>query len=177
MDAATAAALLEESAKRSGLLWVRRAGLAAGDVTPARPVWHIWQDGSVYLLTGGIEQPMPEGLDEPGVQAEVTARSKDKGSRLMVWRASVDVIEPGSDEWDTVVPTLQSKRLNSPDGEAAPARWARECRLLRLTPDGDVLETPDDPSTESHATPPVPSAATTPVRVPWHLFGRQRRTR
>ena len=90
MDASTAAALVEESAKRSGLLWVRRAGLPPHDSTPARPVWHVWHDGSAYLLTGGIEQPMPERLDEPGARAEVTARSKDKGSRLVVWPASVE---------------------------------------------------------------------------------------
>jgi hypothetical protein len=141
MDAATTAALVEESAKRSGLLWVRRAGLAAG--TPPQPVWHIWHDGSAYLLTGGIEQPLPEGLDEPGARAEVTARSKDTRARLVVWPARVQVVEPGGPEWDTVVALLQPRRLNSPDGEQAPQRWAAECRLLRLTPDGDALDIPD----------------------------------
>jgi hypothetical protein len=141
MDPATAAALVEESAKRSGLLWVRRAGLAAG--TPPQPVWHIWHDGSAYLLTGGIEQLLPEGLDEPGARAEVTARSKDTGARLVVWPARVTAVEPGSPEWDTVSAVLQSRRLNSPDGEHAPRRWSVECRLLRLTPDGDALATPE----------------------------------
>jgi hypothetical protein len=130
MDAATTAALVEESAKRSGLLWVR----AAGSATAPRPVWHVWQDGSAYLLTGGIEQSGPEGLDNHGSEAEVTARSKDKGSRLVVWHATVRLIEAGSEEWHAVLPALQSKRLNPPDGEQAPQRWARECRLFRLTP-------------------------------------------
>jgi hypothetical protein len=142
MDAATATALVAESAKRSGLLWVRRAGLAAGEPpsqeTQSQPVWHLWHEGSAYLLTGGIEQPAPAGLVEPGARAEVTARSKDTGARLVVWPARVQVVEPATPEWDVVAALLQSRRLNSPDGERAPQRWAAECRLLRLTPDGEA---------------------------------------
>jgi hypothetical protein len=134
VDAATAAALIEEAARRSGLIWVRRAGAGPDTGPPPRPVWHLWQDGSAYLLTGGIEQPMPEGLDAAGAQAEVIARSKDKGSELVVWRASVRRVEPDTDAWRAVVPALASRRLNSPDGEQAPQRWAQECQLFRLTP-------------------------------------------
>jgi hypothetical protein len=139
MDAATAAALVEEAARRSGLIWVRRAGADPDAGPPPRPVWHLWQDGSAYLLTGGIEQPMPEGLDGDGAQAEVIVRSKDKGSELVVWRAAVREVETDSEEWRAVVPALASRRLNSPDGEQAPQRWARECRLFRLTQvDGEI---------------------------------------
>jgi hypothetical protein len=139
MDAATAAALVEEAARRSGLIWVRRAGADSDAGPPSRPVWHLWQDGSAYLLTGGIEQPMPEGLDGDGAQAEVIVRSKDKGSELVVWRAAVREVETDSEEWRAVVPALASRRLNSPDGEQAPQRWARECRLFRLTQvDGEI---------------------------------------
>jgi hypothetical protein len=102
-------------------------------------VWHLWQDGSAYLLTGGTEQPMPDGLDADGAQAEVTARSKDKGSQPIVWRAAVQQVEADSAEWRGVVPAMASRRLNSPDGEQAPKRWARECRLFRLIPiDGEI---------------------------------------
>jgi hypothetical protein len=134
MDAETTAALIAESAKRSGLLWVRRTGEGADPRIEARAVWHVWHDGSAYLLTGGVEQPTPAGLDADGAQAEVIARSKDKGTQLVVWRADVRRVEAGSDEWQELVPALASRRLNSPDGEQAPQRWARECRLLRLTP-------------------------------------------
>jgi hypothetical protein len=137
MDAATTAALVAESAKRSGLLWVRRTGEGSDPQPQPQAVWHVWHDGSAYLLTGGIEQPMPEGLDADGAQAEVTARSKDNGGRLVVWRAAVHPVEAGSDEWQQLEPALASRRLNSPDGEQAPQRWARECRLLKLTPTGD----------------------------------------
>jgi hypothetical protein len=170
VDTVTGNALIDESAKRAGLLWVRNEG----GTSPARPLWHVWADRHAYILTGGIEQPLPEGLDADAT-AEVTVPSKDKRSRLVVWTASVAVVQPGSDEWDTTVPLLQAKRLNSPDGEAAPTRWATDCTLLRLTPRGDVRETPDDPSTASHAAPPRPTVATTPVPRPWHLFGRSRR--
>jgi hypothetical protein len=134
MDAATTAALIAESAKRSGLLWVRRTGEGSDPHVQPRAVWHVWQDGSAYLLTGGGEQPMPAGLDAGGAQAEVTARSKDKGTQLIVWRADVRQVEADSDEWQGLMPALASRRLNSPDGEQAPQRWVRECRLLKLTP-------------------------------------------
>jgi hypothetical protein len=171
VDSATATALVDESARRAGLIWVRRQGSDA----PARPLWHAWVDGKAYLLTGGIEQPMPEGLDDDGARAEVTVASKDKRSRLIVWVGDVSTVSSGGDQWEAVVPALQAKRLNSPDGEAAPTRWARDCRVLQITPTGEVLETPDAPSMASHATPPPPTPATTPVPRPWHLFGRSRR--
>lgn len=164
MDATAVAALVEEATKKSGLIWVRPAGPGHH----AQAVWHIWQDGSVYVLTGGIEQPLPDLVDH----AHVTVRSKDKGSRLVTWVASVAQVQPGSDEWDAVVPTLAAKRLNLPDGDAAPRRWARECIVWRLTPTGDVAETPDAPSTGSHAVAPPTSSARSHVPRPLHLRGR-----
>jgi len=170
MDAAAITALIEEAAKKSGLLWVR----AAGSGRRPRPMWHVWHDGAVYVLTGGIEQPAPEGL---GDRAFVTLPSKDKRSRLVTFVAEVEVVAPGSDDWSTVEPLLRGKRLNLPDGEAAPQRWARECTLFRLRPTGDVVETPDEPSTASHAVEPPPTPARTRVPRPLHLRGRPARSR
>lgn len=164
MDAAAIAALVEEATKKSGLVWIR----PAGEHRHAQPVWHLWYDGSAYVLTGGIEQQLP-ALDD---RAYVTVRSKDKGSRLVTWVASVETVAPGSEQWAAVVPNLLGKRLNLPDGEAAADRWARECLLYRLTPTGDVTETPDAPTTHSHAVPPPPSPARTRVPRPLHLRGR-----
>lgn len=157
--------------RRAGLIWVR----SEGSSEPARPLWHAWLEGRAYLLTGGIEQPVPAGLIDPGARAEVTVASKDKRSRLVVWIATVARMDAVDPSWDTVIEALQAKRLNSPDGEAAPARWAAECTVLRLTPTGEVTENPDDPSTASHATAPPATPATTRVPRPWHLFGRSRR--
>lgn len=164
MDADAIAALVEEATKKSGLVWVR----PAGERQHAQPVWHLWYEGSAYVLTGGIEQEMPALAD----RAYVTVRSKDKGSRLVTWVADVEVVAPGSEQWTAVVPNLLGKRLNLPDGEAAAQRWARECVLYRLTPTGDVTETPDNPTTHSHAVPPPPSPARTRVPRPLHLRGR-----
>jgi hypothetical protein len=167
MDSEAVANLVEEATKKSGLVWVRPSGTGQR----ACGVWHVWQDGSAYVLTGGLEQPLAP-LDE---RAYVTVRSKDKGARLVTWVAAVSVVLPGSEGWDAVVPALQAKRLNSPDGEEAPLRWARECVLYRLVPNGEVTETPDQPSTTSHASPPPPSAARTRVPRPLHLRGRPAR--
>jgi hypothetical protein len=170
MEPAAITALVEEAAKKSGLLWVRAAG--AGH--RAQPMWQVWNDGAIYVLTGGIEQPAPEGLAD---RALVVLRSKDKRSRLLTIEASVDVIAPDGDEWATVEPLLVAKRLNLPDGEAAPQRWRRECVVYRLRPTGEVLETPDDPSMSSHAAQPPATPARTRVPRPLHLRGRPRRSR
>lgn len=164
MDAAALTALIDEATKKSGLVWVR----ASGQGQRAQAVWHVWQDGSVWVLTGGLEQPLPD----LGDRAYVTVRSKDKGARLVTWVATPSRVEPHSPEWDAVVPTLLGKRLNLPDGDEAPMRWARECTLWRLTPNGEVTESPDAPSTSSHAVEPPPSNARSRVPRPLHLRGR-----
>jgi hypothetical protein len=164
MDAAALTALIEEASKKSGLIWVRPSGHGHH----AQPVWHVWQDGAAWVLTGGIEQPLPD----LGERAFVTVRSKDKGARLVTWVADVRRVDPAAPEWAAVEPTLLAKRLNLPDGDEAPKRWARECTLWQLTPTGDVTESPDAPSTASHAVEPPPSKARTKVPRPLHLRGR-----
>ncbi|MGW0576662.1 hypothetical protein ACWD25_11985 [Streptomyces sp. NPDC002920] len=161
-------ALVEESTKKSGLIWVRGAGEPA-----ARALWHVWHEGAVCLLGDGPgEQPLP-GLVE-GTAAEVTVRSKDKGGRLVSWTANVVGLTPGTEAWEAAVAELKGKRLNAPDGEAMTERWARECRVLRLEPTGAVLPLPDG----DLAARPVPSPATTrepaPAGLP-KLLARRRR--
>jgi hypothetical protein len=169
MDADAARALVEEAARKSGLVWIQPR-----DAERAQAVWHVWQDGAVYVLSGGLEQPVPDGLADGTL---LTVRSKDKRSRLATVATRVRTVEPGSAEWETVVPALVAKRLNLPDGEAAPARWARECTLHRLEPTEDIVETPDAPSTTAHAMSPPSSPARTRVPRPLHLFGRPKRRR
>lgn len=167
MDPAAIAAMVDEATKKSGLVWVR----PAGPRQHAQGVWHLWQDGAAFVLTGGIEQDLPS----LGDRAYVTVPSKEKGSRLVTWVADVTVVAPETDEWAAVVPNLLGKRLNLPDGEAAADRWGRECVLYRLTPTGEVTETPDQPSTHAHAVPPPPTPARTRVPRPLHLRGRPAR--
>ena len=161
-------ALVEEATKKSGLVWVRGAGAPA-----ARALWHVWHEGAVCLVGDGPgEQALP-GLTAGG-SAEVTVRSKDKGGRLVGWTATVSELAPGSPEWEATVAELKGKRLNAPDGEEMPARWARECRVLRLVPTGTTTALPDS----SLAAPPLPTPATTrlpvPAGLPRLLAGRRR---
>ncbi|MFK0226361.1 hypothetical protein ACIQUL_11395 [Streptomyces sp. NPDC090303] len=160
-------ALVEEATKKSGLVWVRGTG-------PARALWHVWHDGAAHVVGDGPgEQPLPGLVD--GGTAEVTVRSKDKGGRLVAWTAAVHELAPGTEEWDAAVAELKGKRLNAPDGEAVPARWARECRVVRLDPRSSTTELPDG----SLAAVPLPTAANTrrpvPAALPKLLFRRRTR--
>src|SRR4051812_2811133 len=103
------AALVEEATKKSGLIWLGLPGIAY-----PRAAWHVWHDGAAYVVTGGIEQPLP-GLAE-AERITVTVRSKDKGGRILSWVAAVTQVKPESAEWNTVVPILAKGRLNAPDG-------------------------------------------------------------
>ncbi len=152
-------ALLEEATRRSGLLWVALPG------AHARPVWHLWHDGAVWLLVahapGSPEQTVPGLLDAERVR--VVVRSKDKGGRLVAYDARVDVVDPTAAQWNAVAPLLLEKRLNVPGGAASAAeRWRRECVLARLTPLLPLVEGPDRMPTDSHAAPPATSRARTP---------------
>ncbi|WP_215448862.1 hypothetical protein [Streptomyces sp. ATCC 21386] len=168
-DALLEQALVEEATKKSGLIWVR-----GGEVS--RALWHVWHEGAACVVGDGPgEQPLP-GLADGG-SAVVTVRSKDKGGRLVSWAADVVELAPDSPAWASAVAELKGKRLNAPDGEAMPARWARECRVVRLEPTGATLPLPDG----DLAQPPVTTPATTrqpiPAAVPRLLFGRRRRDR
>ncbi|MFG2649144.1 hypothetical protein [Streptomyces sp. NPDC048436] len=161
-----ARALVEEATKKSGLIWVR------GE-EPARALWHVWHEGAAHLVGDGPgEQPLPGLVD--GGWAEVTVRSKDKGGRLIAWTALVTELAPRSDAWEAAVAELKGKRLNAPDGERMPQRWADECRVVRLTPRETVTDLPDG----SLAAPPLPTPATTrqpvPQALPRLLFKRKK---
>ncbi|WLQ40837.1 hypothetical protein P8A22_13105 [Streptomyces laculatispora] len=148
-------ALVEEATKKSGLVWVRGTG-------PARALWHVWHQGAAHFVGDGPgEQPLPAGLTD-GANAEVTVRSKDKGGRLVVWTASVAQLTPHSEEWEAAVAELRGKRLNAPDAEQMTGRWARECRIVRLTP----LDSRTDLPATSGAAAPLPTTATTRLPVP-----------
>ncbi len=93
----------------------------------------------------------------------------------MTWTAAVRELASGSEEWTAAVADLKGKRLNAPDGEAMPERWARECRVLRLEPTGATGALPDG----DLAAAPLPTPATTrtpvPAGLPRLLAKRRRR--
>jgi hypothetical protein len=164
-------ALVEESAKKSGLLWVRLP-----DGTD-RPLWQVWHDGAVLVVGEGAEQPL-HGL-AGGQSTVLTARSKDKGGRLVSWPVTVTELAPGGEAWTAAVAELKAKRLNSPDHESVTERWAAESRVLRLVPADGPVQGPGALPEDSHAAAPLPTTATTrepiPAALPRLLFGRKRR--
>ncbi|MCP2307441.1 pyridoxamine 5'-phosphate oxidase family protein [Kitasatospora paracochleata] len=164
-------ALLEEAAKKSGLLWVQPAGQPQ-----ARALWHAWHDGAVVVVGDGAEQPL-HGLTA-GSTAAVTVRSKDKWGRLTGWTARVEELPAGGEAWQGAVEELKGKRLNAPDTDTIGERWARECRVLRLVPAGPLTEQPGAMPDGSLAEAPMPTPATTrepiPAGLPRLLFKKRR---
>lgn len=152
-SAAEATALVEEATKKSGLVWVN-----------GQAVWHAWVDGAMCVVGGPGEQPLP-GLADGGT-AMVTVRSKDKGGRLVSWASRVRLLSPGGEPWEAAAAELKGKRLNSPHGERITDRWAKECDLFRLVPEGLPTEAPGAMPVTSGAAAPAATPATTRHPVP-----------
>ena len=131
---------IREAVKKAGIVWVSVEG--------GRPMvlWHLWHNGAVWTVVGGAEQQLPVGS-----LAVVTVRGAQR-ELAASFAVDVSTVEPGSELWDEVVPLLHAKRLNAPDGEEQPARWARESRVLRLQPTGALVPPGDGPDL---AEPPV----------------------
>ncbi len=170
LDAPLTRALVEEACRKSSLVWLRPAG---ADRSVA--AWHVFIDGAVHVVGGGLEQDLPDLAD--GDEVEVTVRSKDNGGRLVSFTAAATTIAPGDATWVAVVPELHSKRLNPPDGEAQPDRWARKSRVVRLEPTGRVTERPGSQSQKSQAAEPPGSPATTRGPLPFVIGRRATRRR
>ena len=109
-----------DATRRAGLVWVEVNGRA-------HPVWHVWHDGAMYVVSGGIEQPLPE-VERAVVAVPV---GREIGVR---WEAEVTRVLPGTPLWAEVVPLLHAARLNPPDGQDQPERWARESIVQRFAP-------------------------------------------
>jgi hypothetical protein len=172
-DAARAHALIEEAAKKSALLW-----LAAEPGGRAYAAWHVWVDGAVLVVSGGLEQPMPVlDLLDADRRIIVTLRSKDTWGRLVTWVGRAENIAPDDDAWAAAAVELHAKRLNSPDGEAAPERWRRESVITRIVPTGELLESPTHMPSGSRRAEPPDSPATTRGRLPFTVGRRARRRR
>ncbi|WP_042376985.1 hypothetical protein [Streptacidiphilus melanogenes] len=166
-------ALIEEAAKKSGLLWVRRDG------GRDRALWHAWVDDAVVVVGDGGEQPL-EGLGE-GMDVVVTLRSRDKWGRLVAFWARTELLAPRSEAWRAAVDELKGKRLNALDHGGVDERWAEDSRVLRLVPHGTSVEHPGAMPDAAHAAAPVPTPATTrraiPAALPKLVLGRRRRSR
>jgi hypothetical protein len=165
-----AAALVEEACKKSAMLWLQPEGQER-----ACAAWHVWVDGAVHLVSGGLEQRLPPMAD--GRPVRVTVRSKDNGTRLVTWVGLPVTLAPDSPEWQRAVVELHAKRLNAPDGDQQPRRWAAESTVTRLQPTGDVVEAPGRMPSGSLAAEPPGSPATTRGALPFVIGRRARRRR
>ncbi|MCU1588309.1 MAG: hypothetical protein JWN31_1802 [Frankiales bacterium] len=122
-------ASVEDLARRGGVVW-----LDLGD--GPKVVWHVWHDDAIHVVCGGLEQALP--LAGTAETARVVLRGRaSAGDPAIECIAVVTRVLPGTEAWSSVVPVLHEKRLNPPDGEAQPDRWARESLVLRLDPVAD----------------------------------------
>ncbi|GAA2032470.1 hypothetical protein GCM10009839_35780 [Catenulispora yoronensis] len=164
------AALIEEAARKSGLVWLSPAGLSEAAKGPERSgpqaVWHVWHDGAVTIVAGGAEQPLPMWA-VPGRVVEVGMRSKDDGGRVISWLSQVELVVPGTPDWGAAAAALHAERLNLAEGDDHQRRWARESAILRMRPLGGAVA----PDGGSEAAPPLPSPATTLGRMPRMIGG------
>jgi hypothetical protein len=179
------AALIEEAAKKSSLVWLSPAGLSAkadagqgksssrssssSGTNGPQAVWHVWHDGAVTIVAGGAEQPLPLWA-VPGRVVEVAIRSKDQGGRLISFLSQVELIVPGTPEWGAAAEALHAERLNLAEGDRYQQRWAEESALLRMRPLGGAVA----PDGGSGAARPLPTPAATLGRMPRMIGGLSR---
>src|SRR4051812_9692872 len=144
--------LVDEAMKKAAVAWLTVPG--AG---PAYPVWCLWIDGALYVVSGDGEQAAP-GL-AGSAEATVTARG-DHGGRIVTWPAAVSRLEPAGDDWEALATQLAGKRLNATGTtEQTVARWATGCVVSRLTPAADPVEAGDTLPDGSLAAAPRPTPA------------------
>ncbi len=127
--------LITEAMKKAAVVW-----LAVGDAR-AYPVWCLWSDAALYVVSGPGEQPAP-GLARAAT-AIVHARG-DHGGQIVAWAARVERITPDSEQWSSVAPQLAAKRLNSAATGELVSRWAETAVVSRLVPSSDrLIDLPD----------------------------------
>jgi hypothetical protein len=136
--------LVTDLAKKSGLVWIEFAGRT-------QAVWHELVDGTICVVGGGGEQPIPDVHDDDKVL--IMLRSKTNRQLVATVGATVEVLTPESPAWEDVTAALKSGRLNLHDSDHAIDRWARESRVLRLVPHEPVVLASDLPSDRRQTSP------------------------
>ena len=81
--------LVEEAMRKAAVAWL--------DVPGGRPypVWCLWVEDSLYVVSGPDEQPAP-GLTRAAA-IRVSARG-DHGGRIVTWPARVSRVRPESEQ-------------------------------------------------------------------------------
>jgi hypothetical protein len=118
-------ALITEAMKKAAVAWL------TVDERPAYPVWCVWVDEALYVVSGPDEQPAP-GL--AGATSVTVSARGDHGGLIVSWPAAATRVTPDDPLWTTVVPQLAGKRLNSAPAAELVDRWAADCIITRLSP-------------------------------------------
>lgn len=121
---------VQESLKKSTIVWLRWKDSEGAERT--MPVWYVFQDGKIYLVSGERQQTVPNARALR--RADVIIRWKGHGNaRVAELPVNVRVI-PHGPEWDPIAEKLAEKRLNTPGApEDLAARWRDECDVLELS--------------------------------------------
>lgn len=122
---------IQESLKKSTIVWLRWRD--SEDQERTMPVWFVFQDGKLYVISGERQQTVPDA--ERLRRAEIIIRWKGHGNaRVAELPVDVRIIRPGP-EWDPIAEKLAEKRLNTPGApEDTARRWRDDCVILELTP-------------------------------------------
>ena len=169
-DAEMARALVEEACRKSALVWLAadRDRSQPGGVARLGRRRRARRGGRHRAAAAGPRGRQPRWTSPRAARTPGAGWSRS-APRSPPWRRATT---PGT----TVVPELHAKRLNPPDGEAQPARWARESRVVRIEPTGRAASRrPGTCRTGSHAAEPPGSPATTRGPLPFVVGRRARR--
>jgi hypothetical protein len=129
MAGASTSAAVQESLKKSTIMWIRWRHDGA---ERTMPVWYLLDNksGLIYLLSGERQQKI-EGAESMR-ECDVILRQKGKNVQVAEVPASVRVLHPGP-EWDQAAEKIAEKRLNIPGlPEETAKRWRDECVILEL---------------------------------------------
>ncbi len=158
--------LVDEAMKKAAIAWLT---IPADAPQPTgRPVWCLWIDDALCLVSGPGEQPVP-GLAES--EAVLVSVRGDHGGRILTWPASVTRVSPESPQWPGIAGQLAAKRLNAVGTtDETVTRWAAtDCLVAQLTPTGEPTEAGPTLTDASGAAPPRPTPAARRTAKPFRL--------
>jgi hypothetical protein len=125
------ASAIQESIKKSTILWLR---WRIDSRTQTMPVWYVYDQkvDKIYVLSGERQQTL-QGASQMR-ECTVIFRWKMRNSSVAEIPASVRVIKGNDPDWTEIADRIADKRLNIPGlPEDTARRWRDECVILELT--------------------------------------------
>lgn len=129
-EASATAAAIQESLKKSTIMWLR---WNSNGSQQTMPVWYVYDQkvDRVYVLSGERQQTLP-GIEQVR-ELDVILRWKGKNAAVTELRAQTRVIRGDDADWETVADKVAEKRLNIPGlPEETARRWRDECVIVEL---------------------------------------------